>query len=354
MIPIAKPCIGTEEAEAVRKVLESGIIAEGPQVTQFEDSFASYIGVDHAVAVNSGTAALHVALMAYGIGAGDEVITTPFSFIATGNCIRYVGATPVFCDIGPDYNIDTEKIESLITPSTKAIIPVHLFGLPCDMGSLADLAEDRDIALIEDAAQAHGARYRGQKAGSFGTGCFSFYPTKNMTTSEGGMITTDDADIAERARIVRNHGMRRRYYHETLGYNARMTDIAAAIGIEQLKKLDSFNEARRRNAKIFDASLKDIASIRTPVCPHDRHHVYHQYTISVDGRDKLITYLSERGIGTGVYYPTLITDQEGFVSSNNTPNAEREKTRVVSLPVHPSVGKKDAEYIAQSVGEYYA
>jgi dTDP-4-amino-4,6-dideoxygalactose transaminase len=353
MIPIAKPLIGQEEIDAVTEVLQSGIIAEGPKVREFENAFAKYTGTDFAVAVNSGTAALHVALMAHDIGPGDDVITTPFSFIATGNSIKYVGATPVFCDIGNDYNIDVAKIEEKITPKTKAIIAVHLFGLPCDMKELNDLVEDNNLILIEDSAQAHGAKYGGTNVGSFGTGCFSFYPTKNMTTSEGGMITTDDEKVAERARIIRNHGMKRRYYHEMLGHNMRMTDINAAIGLEQLKKLDGFNARRRENATLLSKYLKDIEEITVPHCPDNKYHVFHQYTIDVPRRDDLIDYLKMNEIGTGIYYPTLITDQFGFDKDKNIIKAEEVKEKVLSLPVHPSVTKSDIEHISNCIGEFY-
>ncbi len=227
MITIAKPYLDEAEIEAVTAVLRSGVIAEGPRVAQFEQAFAEYIGVDHAVAVNSGTAALHVALMAHGIGKGDEVITSPFSFVATANSIVYTGAKPVFADIEPDtYIISPDQVHEMITSRTKAIMPVHLYGHAADMGAIMEIAEDHNLLVIEDACQAHGATYKGKKVGSFGTGAFSFYPTKNMTTSEGGIITTDDPDIAARSRMLRAHGSKQRYLHEMIGYNFRMTGIS--------------------------------------------------------------------------------------------------------------------------------
>lgn len=354
MIPIAKPLIGIEEIESVRKVMESGIVAQGPMVEEFESKFSDYLGVEHSIATNSGTAALHVSLLAHGIGEGDEVITTPFSFIATGNSIKYVGAKPVFADIGEDFNIDIDEIQKCITPNTKAIIPVHLFGLPCDMKGLMDIAEDHDLILIEDCAQSHGSEYGGKKTGSFGTGCFSFYPTKNMTSSEGGIITTNDEVFAEKARMIRNHGMRRRYYHETLGFNLRMTDIEAAIAIEQLKKLDGFNEKRIYNANFFDRQLGKIKAIQTPARYAERKHVYHQYSIRVDERDDLANYLNENGIGTGVYYPVLINEQYGFQKEGPFPIADRCKDTILSLPVHPSVNEEDLNYIVGKLRDYYA
>ena len=251
MIPIAKPLIGDEEIEEVVKVLKSGFIAQGPKVAEFEEKFAEYIGVKHAVATSSGTTALHTALLALGIKAGDEVVTTPFTFAATSNSVLYVGAKPVFVDVNPEtYNIDPEKIAEAITDKTKAIMPVHLYGQPADMDPIREIADENDLKVIEDAAQAHGAVYRGKMVGSMGdAACFSFYPTKNMTTSEGGMVTTDDGATADAARAIRAHGESQRYTHVMLGYNFRMTDVAAAIGLAQLKKLDTFNGKRIENAK---------------------------------------------------------------------------------------------------------
>ncbi len=239
MIPIAKPLLGKEEIDAVSEVLSSGMIAQGPKVEEFELAFADYTGCEYAAAVNSGTAALHIALLAHGIGKGDEVITSPFSFIATANSILYTGAKPVFADIEPaTYNIDSERIQEKITSKTRAIMPVHLYGHPADMKAIMEIADDNKLILIEDACQSHGAECFGRRVGSFGTGAFSFYPTKNMTTSEGGMLTTDEKEIAEKAKIIRAHGSKVRYLHEMLGFNLRMTDIAAAIGLVQLGKLD--------------------------------------------------------------------------------------------------------------------
>jgi dTDP-4-amino-4,6-dideoxygalactose transaminase len=360
MIPIAKPMIGSEETDAVAETMKSGGLAQGPRVQAFEERFADYIGVSHAVATSSGTAGLHVALLAHGIGAGDEVVTTPFSFIATANAVLFTGARPVFADIGEDYNIDSEGILYAITPKTKAVLPVHLYGCPAEMKAIQEIAEDHHLIIIEDACQAHGAMYDGRKAGSFGTGVFSFYPTKNMTTGEGGMITTDDPEVAKRARMLRDHGSSRRYVHETLGYNLRMTDMGAAIGLVQLKKLDRFNAARRRNAKYLTGKLKGIEGITTP--DNAPGHVFHQYTIRVTGgrddgaRDDLVAHLGEKGIGTGIYYPIPIHKQPlyqklGFEES--MPVSERFAEEVLSLPVHPAVAEDDRDYIIKTAKEYF-
>jgi perosamine synthetase len=349
MIPIAKPLIGEEEKAAVMAVLGSGVIAQGPKVKEFEERFAEFVGTKHAVAVNSGTAALHVALLAAGIGPGDEVITSPFSFIATANSILYTGAKPVFVDVEDEtFNIDVEKIEERITKKTKAIMPVHLYGHSAEMDAIMDLAEDNDLAVVEDACQSHGATFNGKMVGSFGAGCFSFYPTKNMTTSEGGIITTDDKEIAERAEMIRAHGSKQRYVHEMLGFNLRMTDIAAAIGLCQLKKLPGFNMKRIQNAKDLTAGIKN-ARIITPVVRDGCRHVFHQYTIRVaKERDAVLDTLTKKGIGTGVYYPTPIHRQKLYKDlgyKEKFPVSERLAGEVISLPVHPSVSGEDLDYI---------
>lgn len=354
MISIARPLIGEEEKQAVLEVLESGILAQGPRVRAFEEAFAEYCGVDQAVATSSGTTALHVALLAHGIGPGDEVITTPFTFIASANSILYVGARPVFVGIDPaTFNIDVAQIEASITPHTRAIMPVHLFGLPCDMGPIMALARAHDLVVIEDACQSHGAEYQGKRVGSFGTGCFSLYPTKNITSAEGGMITTDDQEIAERCRIIRQHGMRRRYYHDELGFNFRMTDVHAAIGLAQLQKLERFNEARIANARFLNEHL---AGVTTPIVPEGYRHVFHQYTIrAANGRrDGVLEGLRERGIGTGVYYPVPVHQQRVYVEQGyegRFPEAERAAAEVLSLPVHPALSAADLEAIVAAVNE---
>jgi len=354
MIPIAKPLIGEEERRAVLDVFSSGVIAQGKKVEEFEKAFAAYCGTRHAVAVNSGTAALHVAMMAADIGPGDEVITTPFSFIATANAILFCGAKPVFADIDEKtFNIDPESVKGKITKRTKAIEPVHLFGQPCDMKAIMKVAKENGLLVIEDACQAHGAEYDGKKVGSIGdAGAFSFYPTKNMTTSEGGMITTDDEKIAEMSRIYRNHGQIERYKHSYLGYNFRMTDIQAAIGVEQLKKLDGFNKRRMENAEYLSGNLKGV---NVPFTAKGVKHVYHQYTITVDKRDDVVKKLNEAGIGTGVYYPIPINEQvlyKGLGYKADTPVSSEMAKRVVSLPIHPAVSRQELDFIAKKVKEF--
>ncbi len=350
-IPIARPVIGAEEKEAVLQVLDSGILAQGEHVAAFERAFADYIGVKHAVAVSSGTTALHLAMLAHGIGPGDEVITTPFTFIATANSVLYVGARSVFVDIEPDtFNVDPARIEEKITPRTKAILPVHLFGHPAEMDAIMEIAERHGLLVIEDAAQAHGAEYHGRKVGSFGTGVFSFYPTKNMTTGEGGMVTTDDDRLAERLRLLRDHGMPRRYVHEVLGYNFRMTNIAAAIGLAQLRRLDEFNRVRIANAAYLSERLHRVV---TPVVRPGVRHVFHQYTVRVpDSRDEAVEKLREAGIGVGIYYPIPIHRQPLYRQlgyDDRLPVAERAAGEVLSLPVHPSLSRADLDRIVEAV-----
>ena len=351
MISIAKPFIGEEEKAAVLEVLGSGQLAQGKRVREFEDRFAAWSGARHAVAVSSGTTALHVALLAHGIGPGDEVITTPFSFIASANCVLYAGATPRFADINPEtYTLDPASVEAQITPATKAIIPVHLFGHPCDMDALAAIADRYGLAIIEDACQAHGAAWGGRPVGSWGTACYSFYPTKNMTTGEGGMITTDDAALAERMRVLREHGMRVRYVHETLGYNFRMTDLQAAIGIVQLTRVDAWNAQRRQNAGYLSRHLAGMPGVTPPIVREEATHVFHQYTVSLTDRARTIDALTEQGIGYGIYYPIPIHKQEVYLSRGydvTLPVTEAASERVLSLPVHPALSEAD---LAQIVG----
>jgi perosamine synthetase len=358
MIPIAKPIISEDEIRAVTVALQSGIIAQGKRVEEFEETFARFIGTKYAVAVNSGTAALHVALLAHSIGEGDEVITSPFTFISTANSILFTGAKPVFADIDEEtFNIDPDSIVERITPRTKAIMPVHLYGQPCDIKRIMKIAEEHGLTVIEDACQAHGAEYDGQRAGSFGTGCFSFYPTKNITTGEGGMITTNDKDIAQKAKMLRNHGQRERYRHEVLGYNYRMTDIAAAIGLCQLKKLERFNQKRIENAKLLTEKLKKTRGLILPSVRPKVKHVFHQYTLRVTedfgmSRDKLREKLKDSGVATEIYYKLSIHKQPLYQElgyNDHLPNAEKAAREVLSLPVHPSLTKEDLETIVHSI-----
>ena len=355
-VPIAKPIIGDEEIENVVEVLKSGMIAQGPKVKEFEEKFAEWVGADYGIAVNSGTAALHVALLSCGIGEGDEVITTPFTFIASGNSILYTGAKPVFADIDlKTYTIDPYSIEKLITENTKAILPVQLYGQSANMDKINEIAERYGLSVIEDAAQAHGATCKGQKVGSMGDmACFSFYPTKNMTTSEGGIITTNDEDLADNAKIFRAHGASVRYHHDEIGYNFRMTDISAAIGLAQLDKIEEFNNKRIENAAYLNEGLKDVDGVITPYCAYDSKHVYHQYTIRVEkgDRDDWVDLINECGVGTGIHYPIPLYNQPIYKSlgiEGNCPNAELAADNVISLPVHPSLTKEDLDLVIEAV-----
>ncbi len=352
MIPISKPFIGEEEKAAVAAVLESGMLAQGPYVAELERRFAELCQTRHAVATSSGTTALNVALLAHNVGPDDEVITTPFTFIASVNSILYVGARAVLVDIDEEtFNINPTMIEAAVTPRTKAIMPVHLYGYPCDMDAIMEIAERHGLAVIEDAAQAVGAKYKGQPVGGFGTGCFSLYATKNVMSGEGGMITTNDDSVAERARMIRSHGMKRRYYHDMMGYNFRLSDLHAAIGVAQMDRLDAFTAKRRANATYLSASLKGV---RVPTVKEGYEHVWHQYTIRVGGdRDDTVRRLTEAGIGTGVFYPVpahkQIHVQELGYGALSLPVAEKLSHEVISLPVHPLLSQADLEKIVHEV-----
>jgi len=355
MIPISKPYIGQEEKNAVMDVLDSGMLAQGPRVAEFEKAFAKVCGVKHAVATTSGTTALHTALLAHNIGPGDEVITTPFTFIASANSILFTGAKPVFVDIDAEtFNIDPQQVEKAITPRTKAIMPVHLYGHICNMDALQDIANRRGLHIIEDACQAVGATYKGQAAGSFGTGAFSLYATKNIMSAEGGMLTTNDDAIAEKCRMIRNHGMKRRFYHDMLGYNFRMTDLHAAIGLTQLGRLSGFTQKRRANAAWLNAHIQ---SVITPTEKDGCQHVWHQYTIRVDGgrnRDAAVEQLNKAGIGTGIFYPVPAHRQaymRELIGAVSLPVAEQLAREVISLPVHPQLSQTDLEKIANEVNK---
>ncbi len=358
MISIAQPLISDQEIEEVVKVLKSGFIAQGPKVAEFEEKFAEYVGTEYAVASSSGTTALHLALLSLGLKKGDEVITTPFSFAATANSILYTGAQPVFVDINPQtYNLDPYKIEEAVTDKTKAIMPVHLYGQPVDMDFINQIADKNDLHVIEDAAQAHGALYKDRMAGSLGDiGCFSFYPTKNMTTSEGGMITTNNRELADTVRILRAHGETERYTHTILGFNFRMTDIAAAIGLVQLKRLNKFNNSRIENAKYLTTHINRINGITPPFVADQVKHVFHQYTIRVENgkRDDLKDYLTEKMIGTGIHYPKTIYKQKLYQNLGITGNciqAEKAASEVLSIPVHPGLKADDLEEIISALEE---
>jgi perosamine synthetase len=353
MIPISKPYIGAEEKALVMEVLESGMLAQGQKVAQLEEYFARICAVKHAIATTSGTTALHLALLANGIGPGDEVITTPFTFIASVNSILFTGAKPVFVDVHPaTFNLDPALIEAAVTPRTRAILPVHLYGYMCDMQVLQEIAKRYGLLIIEDACQAVGASYFGGKSGSFGTGAFSLYATKNVMSGEGGMITTNDDAVAERCKLLRSHGMKRRYHHDMLGYNFRMSDLHAAIGLAQLARLENFTAARIKNAAYFNSQIK---SVITPGVKPGYGHVWHQYTIRVENdRDGVVKQLNDAGIGTGVFYPVPAHQQtyiQDLVGEYHLPVAEMLSQQVISLPVHPLLTQDDLEIIVHEVNK---
>jgi dTDP-4-amino-4,6-dideoxygalactose transaminase len=355
-IPISKPTFGEDEKKAVADVLDSGMVAQGPKVLEFEKNFAEYIGSNHAIASSSGTTAIHLSLVGNGVKAGDEVITTPFTFIATATPILFCGAKPIFVDIDPKtFNIDPLKIEAAITEKTKAIIPVHLYGQSASMDHINEIAEANELAVIEDACQAHGAEYHGKRVGALGDcGCFSFYPTKNMSTSEGGMITTNDSELAERLSLLRNHGQSKRYDYYMVGYNFRMTDISAAIGIVQLSKLETATETRIKNATRLNEGLEGLVEV--PYVSPDMRHVYHQYTIKQNSRDGLKEFLEKEGIGAGIYYPKPLHQfpvfEEFVDDSVSTPIAEEVAQEVLSLPVHPYVTDDGVNKIIDTVKKF--
>lgn len=353
-IPPAKPIIGDDEREAVDRVLRSGMVAQGPEVAAFEHEFAEhFVQGRPTVAVNSGTAGLHLGLLAAGVGPGDEVIVPSFTFAATGNSVALTGATPVFADIEPGtFTLDPASVEAAITDRTKGIMPVHLYGHPALMRELEALAAARGLDLYEDAAQAHGASLDGRPVGTFGVfGMFSLYPTKNMTSGEGGMITAANEDVARMARLLRNQGMERQYQNEVIGFNARMTDIHAAIGRVQLTKVDGWTAQRQRNAAFLDANLRGVV---IPPVADGAVHVYHQYTVRVSAdRDGFVSALkAEHNVGSGVYYPTpnhRLASLAPYAPGLELPQTEKAAGEVVSLPVHPSLSQDDLERIVTAV-----
>lgn len=364
MIPIAKPFLGGEEIKGVADVLRYGIIAQGPRVSELEDQFAKLCGAKYAVAVNSGTAALHTALKVAGIRQGDEVITTPFTFIATANTILMQTAKPVFADIAEDtFNIDPEKIKERITKKTKAIVTVDLFGHLCNYDEINEIAEDHKLLVIEDACQSVNAEYKEKKAGSFGDiAAFSFYATKNITCGEGGIVTTDNKDYAENAKLFRQHGRpdMNQYNYTHLGYNYRMTDISASILLAQLKKLDFITKKRIQNAEYLSKGIGKISGIKVPVIKKRHKHVFHQYTIKIENgfklkRDELLIYLNKKGIGCAIYYPTPLhlcghIKKIGY-EKGDFPVAEKLSKQAISLPVHPHLTKKQLNCIINAFKE---
>ena len=362
MIPINAPQIGKEEIEAVVKVLESGVLTHGlgagPTVTKFEKKFAKFMGAKHAIAVNTGTAALHLALAAANLKTGDEVILPSFTFVATAEVVVMAGAKPVFVDVNPEtYNISPEKIEKAITKKTRAIMPVDLYGLPADMQPIKEIAEKHGLLIIEDAAQAHGAKYKGKPPGAFAdAACWSFYASKNITTGEGGMVTTNDDELAEKMRFMRSHGEKEKYKSLMLGHNYHMTEIQAAIGCVQLGKLPKFLEKRRKNAEKLTSNLKNSRKLKLPTEPKGYQHSWYLYTVRLKNakekeRDEIVEKLRQKGIDAQVYYkcPIHLMPYYSKFGKYNLPETEKAAVQVFSLPVHPGVTDEQADYISETV-----
>ncbi len=365
MISVCKPIIGQEEIAAATAVLQSGQLAQGARVKALEEAWSAYCGTHYAVAINNGTAGLHTALYAAGIDRGDEVITTPFTFVATANAILMQGARPVFADISPDnFNLDPKEVEAKITPKTKAILAVDLYGQAADYTALKKIAEKNHLALLEDACQSIGATQFGQKTGALADcGVFSLYATKNIMCGEGGMVVTNSEEYASRARMFRNQGQSEvgRYDYQALGYNYRLNEMQAAIAFEQLKKVDNLNEKRRSNAMHLAAGLVDLPGITLPSIRKENQHVFHQFTIRVSNlsehsRDGLFEYLRTLNIGSGVYYPKPLHLYPHFAFLNQGigtfPVAEQAAKEVLSLPVHPSLSTTDLDCIIDAVKKY--
>jgi len=327
----------------------------GPNVRAFEDEAAGYLGVKHALGCASGTDALHLAIEALGIGPGDEVITSPFTFIATAEAIRYVGATPVFVDIDPcSFNIDPDAVRAAVTERTRAILPVHLFGQPADMESLRAIADDHHLLIVEDCAQSFGAATPAGQTGSLGqAGAFSFFPSKNLgCAGDGGLVTTNDDAVAEQVRVLRNHGQRERYYHECIGYNSRLDELQAVILRHKLPRIDDYNRERRRVADGYDAGLADL-DVTTPLRDGLGIHVFHQYTLLCDRRDEVMEALKTQGIASAVYYPVPLHRQQAFADAvaMDLPNAEAISRRCLSLPIFPELDDGRIERICGVVRE---
>lgn len=362
MINISKPVIGQEEIDAVVKVMKSGMIVQGPVTVKLEEKFAKYCGTKYALAFNSGTAAIHASLYALGVGPGDEVITTPFTFVATANPILMQGAKVVFADISAeDFNIDPLEIEKKIGKKTKAIIPVDLYGQVYNYKAIKKIASKYKLKILEDACQAVGAKHRGKKTGNFGDiSAFSLYATKNIMSGEGGLITTDNFELFEKCQMFRHHGQSEKIKYEylDLGYNYRMTDMAAAIGLEQLKKADVFNSKRIRNAKLLSCGLSNITGLILPQVKKNQKHVFHQYTVRVTNefgqtRDELIEFLKKKGINCGIYYPKPLHLHKHFAKwgyiRGDFPVSEKLAGEVLSLPVHPSLKEGDINKIIKVI-----
>ena len=360
MIQISSVQFGSEVEALVLEVLRSGTVAQGPKVAQLEAEFASLCAVPHGIAVNNGTTALVAALKALGIGPGDEVITSPFTFVATVNAALEVGASVRFADVcADDFCLDPALVADQITERTAALMPVHLYGQCADMDGVGAVAAAHDLAIVEDAAQAHGATFNGRPAGSWGVATFSFYATKNIATGEGGIVTTASDQLADRLRVLRNQGMRERYVYEMAGHNWRMTDLQAALALPQLAHYQAAVAARRANAAALSAGLADVEAVTTPRELPGRGHVWHQYTVRLHpdspvSRDDVISSLAADGVGCGIYYPKLIGDYACYtdhpqISVADTPVARRCTEQVLSLPVHPQLSGSDVDQIINAV-----
>jgi dTDP-4-amino-4,6-dideoxygalactose transaminase len=341
---------------AIQEVIDSSAFAGGPFVSNFEADFAKYCGCRHAIGVASGTDALWLVLLASGIGHGDEVITVPSSFMATAEAITYAGATPVFVDVDEDtQTMDATLLEGAITPKTKAVIPVHLYGQPADMDPILEIARRRNLLVIEDACQAHGAEYKGRKVGTLGdAGCFSFYPGKNLGAfGEAGAVTTQDSELDAKIRILRDHGQARKYHHSKIGWNSRMDGIQAAVLGIKLRNLDHGNELRRSHARFYDRGFQGIQSILKPSVADYSHHVYHIYAIRVQGRDRIMQFLTDKGIGCGVHYPIPIHLQEAYRAlgyhEGSFPKAERAAIETLSLPMYPELTPDQLAFVIENV-----
>lgn len=360
MIPISTVNIDSEIEQGVLAVLRSGMIAQGPRVAELEEVFASICDVKHAIAVNNGTTALVAVLKMLDVPKDSVVITSPFTFVATLNAAVEAGFRVRFADVDEKtFNITPESIAEVEAKDVSTVMPVHLYGQCAEMKEITALAERNAWKVVEDAAQAHGATHHGITAGSFGAGCFSFYATKNITTGEGGIITTNDDDLADRLRVFRNQGMRQRYVYEMAGTNYRMTDVQAAIGLPQLRRIESIISSRQANAELLNTMLADMPEVVTPVVAEGNSHVWHQYTVRITSsskrtRDQVIEYLSENGVGCGIYYPRLAFDYDCFrgnekIEPSRVPTASRLVREVLSLPVHQYLTHGDLQEIANRV-----
>ncbi|MFC5141950.1 DegT/DnrJ/EryC1/StrS family aminotransferase [Actinomycetospora rhizophila] len=350
-VPATGVLVGDEERAAVDRVLASGMLAQGPEVAAFEAEFSEHVGGRPCVAVNSGTSALLLGLLAVGVGPGDEVVVPSFSFAATANAVALTGARPVFVDIDPaQFCLDPSAVRAAITERTAAIMPVHLYGHPAAMTALTEIAAAHGLALVEDAAQAHLASLDGRPVGTFGAvAAFSFYPTKNMTTGEGGLVVCADEETARRVRLLRNQGMERRYANEILGYNMRMTDLHAAIGRVQLRRLPAWTMARRENARVLTEGLEHLGAVAVPRVAPGAQPVWHQYTVRVPDRDRVAASLEELGVRTGVYYPTPIHRLPAYDLDLDLPHTAVAASEVLSLPVHPALTRAQVERVVAGV-----